>query len=518
MLLGFKFVGLMATALLAFSSPVATSQSFTGANSTGFPPCDALIKAGLSNRLLFATDPEYEPRIESYWAWNTRRHPYCIVQPHNAKEVSTAMTALLGSKAGAGDGTGAGAWYIAVRAGGHNLGYSNNIDTGVTIDLKYLNQTTYDSKTNIASVSPGSHWEDVYAELHKHGVVVTGGRDGDVGVGGFLLGGGSTYYMAQTGFGCDSIKNFEVVLTNGTIVNANEDENSDLWRALKGGGSNFGIVTRYDMEALEDKYIAHGQRAMLGNYSTELVDAVVDFTNNQKKYDKDALVAILVHKGGEDILATIEVNTDGVKNSTAFSKLRQIPQVSPFAQDVVPLSVAAANSTLPSNAWTLQTTLTFKNDKRIMNHAAKVHKQFAQRLTQGIGEKNFYSIVFFQPLPSFYAEISEEKGGNMFADTLKDHNAVLWTAGVFVYTNQSDFAVAQLRMNEMVAELKSFSASVGGENPLIYLNYADFSQNPLGSYPKENVDHMRKVAAKYDPKRDFQTRFPGGFKISRVEA
>lgn len=106
----------------------------------------------------------------------------------------------------------------------------------------------------------------------------------------------------------------------------------------------------------------------------------------------------------------------------------------------------------------------------------------------------------------------------MFADTLKDHNAILWTAGVFVYTNQSDFAVAQYWMNGMVAELKSFSASVNGENPLIYLNYADFSQNPLGSYPKENVDHIRKVAAKYDPARAFQTRFPGGFKISRVES
>ncbi|OGM43028.1 hypothetical protein ABOM_009303, partial [Aspergillus bombycis] len=469
---------LMATTLLTLSSSAAASQISTSLNSTGFPPCDALIESGFSNRLLFATDPEYEPRIESYWAWNTRRHPYCIVQPHNAKEVSTAMTALLESDAGAGDGTGAGAWYIAVRAGGHNLGYSNNIDTGVTIDLQYLNQTTYDRKTNIASVSPGSHWEDVYAELHKHGVVVTGGRDGDVGVGGFLLGGGSTYYMAQTGFGCDSITNFEVVLTNGTIVNANKDEHSDLWKALKGGGSNFGIVTRYDMEALEDKNIAHGQRTMLGNHSTELVDAVVDFTNNQKRFDKDALVAILVHKGGEDILATIEVNTDGVTNSTAFNKLRQIPQTSPFTQDVAPLSVAAANTTLPGNAC----------------------------------------IVFFQPLPSFFAEISEEKGGNMFADTLKDHNAILWTAGVFVYTNQSDFAVAQFRMNEMVAELKSFSSSVGGENPLIYLNYADFSQNPLGSYPKENVDYMRKVAAKYDPTGAFQTRFPGGFKISRVEA
>ncbi|KAL4928947.1 FAD-binding oxidoreductase [Aspergillus undulatus] len=489
----------------------ATAWTNVTATGTGYPPCDALIEAGLGHRVLSATDSRYAPRIESYWALNTRRYSYCIIQPHSADEVSTAVTTLLEVDGGAGD------WHIAVRAGGHNLGSSNNIEQGVTIDLKYLNQTTYDAASNTASLGPGAKWQDVYAELHKHGVITTGGRDGDVGVGGFLLGGGSTYFMGQQGFGCDSVRNFEVVLANGVIVNANKNEHADLWRALKGGGFNFGIVTRYDMEAFPDKKIARGQRAMSANYTSRFVDAVVAFTDNQQKHDDEALVAILAHVEGEDILATIEVNIDGVENSTGFDKFSQIPQTSPFTQKVQSLYEAALESRLDGGSWALQTTLTFKNDKRVLNHAAEAHKRFAQSLQRDIGSKTFFSIIFFQPLPSYFAEISARKGGNMFAENLRDENAILWTAGVFVYTNQSDFAIASARMHEMVKELEVYSQATGTDNQLVYLNYAGFSQDPLGSYPAESVQHMKSVAERYDPEGKFQTRFPGGSKISRVQ-
>ncbi|QKX64236.1 uncharacterized protein TRUGW13939_11409 [Talaromyces rugulosus] len=511
MLLDSKNVGQTAIALLALGSPTAATSLSTVEYSTGTPPCDAIIQAGLGHRLLFATDPQYEPRIESYWALNPRRRPYCLAQPHTPQEVSTIMTALLEVES-------AGDWSIAVRAGGHNIGHTNNIDTGVTIDLEYLNQTTYSIDTNVASVSPGSHWQDVYAELHKHGVVVTGGRDGDVGVGGFLLGGGSTYYMAQTGFGCDSIVNYEVVLINGSIINANSTANSDLWRALKGGGSNFGIVTRYDMEALDDKKLAHGTRTIAGNHTAQFLSAVVDFTNSQQKYNNDALVPYLLHAEGEDFLETIEVNLDGDTASPGFEKFRQIPSITPFTQNVEPLSVAAANSTVSGSSWYVSGgTLTFRNDEKILNYAAKVHKEYAQAVDNAIGKKSYVSTIFLQPLPSFFAEISEEKGGNMFAGTMKGQNSVLWTATSLVYTNQSDLAVVESHMREMTAKLKSYSVSVDGDNDLIYLNYADSLQDPLGSYPKENVEHMKQVAAKYDPEGKFQTRFPGGFKISRVD-
>lgn len=118
-----------------------------------------------------------------------------------------------------------------------------------------------------------------------------------------------------------------------------------------------------------------------------------------------------------------------------------------------------------------------------------------------------------------YAELHkpEEKNDNTFSGTLKGQNSILWTATSLVYTNQSDLTIAERYMREIIPKLKSLSASVGGDNDLIYLNYADSLQDSLGSYPKENVKHMKRVAAKYDPEGKFQTRFPDGFKISRVD-
>lgn len=64
---------------------------------------------------------------------------------------------------------------------------------------------------------------------------------GDVGVGGFTLGGGLSFMSAAHGFACDNVVNYEVVLANASIVNANENENRDLFWALKGGGNQFGM-------------------------------------------------------------------------------------------------------------------------------------------------------------------------------------------------------------------------------------------------------------------------------------
>jgi FAD/FMN-containing dehydrogenase len=76
---------------------------------------------------------------------------------------------------------------------------------------------------------------------------IAGGRFGDVGVPGLLLGGGITWFGSQYGWSMNNVLNYEVVLATGSIVNANAQTNSDLFWALKGGSSNFGIVTRFDL-------------------------------------------------------------------------------------------------------------------------------------------------------------------------------------------------------------------------------------------------------------------------------
>jgi hypothetical protein len=161
--------------------------------------------------------------------------------------------------------------------------------------------------------------------------------------------------------------------------------------------------------------------------------------------------------------------------------------------------------------------MALQNDRDVLRYTAEINQQLSLDLANDMGEGNFSTMLVWQPLPSFFADISAQKGGNMFADDLRGGNSILWTLAVWVYTDEADLAVAQTRMNALVAALTAHSTSLGGHNSLIYLNYADASQDPLGSYPKANFAHMKKVAAKYDPEGKFQTRFPGGFKISRVK-
>lgn len=102
-------------------------------------------------------------------------------------------------------------------------------------------------ETKIASIQPGSKFGDAYTALDPHNVSIAGGRASVVGVGGFVTGGGYSFQSNAHGFACDNVANYEIVLANGSVVNANSQENSDLWKAQKGSSGNFGFVTRIDM-------------------------------------------------------------------------------------------------------------------------------------------------------------------------------------------------------------------------------------------------------------------------------
>ncbi|KKY25404.1 putative fad binding domain-containing protein [Diplodia seriata] len=470
---------LLASALLPLHANAATADTTTpNEDLTGFPPCDALIHAGLRDRLLPPTSPSYEARIETWWALNTRLRPWCLIQPHTTAEVSTALTALLNTSTNTTTeySAGAGDWHIAIRAGGHSANpRANNIDAGVTIDLGALNATTYDSDTNVASIGPGGRWKDVYAVLRERwGVAVAGGRDGGVGVGGFLLGGGLTYFMGRRGFACDAVRGFEVVLANGSIVEATRDNgHGDLWRALKGGGGQFGVVTRFDVEAVPDADLAYGIRFMdAAAHAPALVDVLVDFTDRYEEGSGDALVAFLMYNisvnAGAPVAAAIHVNTDGDGDSPSFAGLNRIPSLQPDSTRAMPLASAAEESRLSSGTWNAGATLSFKNDARILSHALALHSQLTASLSATLGASTFQSTVFLQPLPAFLGAISARTGGNVLGLGSSHHqqqqtrNAIIWTGAVAVTTGPRDLAVARTALMATARELRDFAEGLGG--------------------------------------------------------
>lgn len=284
------------------------------------PQAQCLVAAGLQSCILTPGNAKYTERNESYWCNSAKLRPACIVQPHSAVEVAAAVKALVGAEQA-----------FAIRAGGHtNWAGSNNIDGGVTIDLGLLNETKYDATTEMAHIGPGAKWKHIYDELDKHGRVVAGGREAEVGAGGFLLGGGNTFYSARYGFACDTVLAYEVVLADGHIVTADADgQHADLFRVLKGGSNNFGIVTKFTMRTFPRVPIWGGYAVRPMDIMPAAAKAVANFvTGTSKDLDSSLNISIChIPRFGGSVVVTICNNVAGVENPPAFDEFRKMPEV-----------------------------------------------------------------------------------------------------------------------------------------------------------------------------------------------
>lgn len=108
-----------------------------------------------------------------------------------------------------------------------------NVQDGITLDLRQLQ--TIEVKDGVARIAAGARWGAVYDRVQAQALGITGSRSALGGIGGLALAGGLSFFSSREGFICDNVVNFEVVLASGKVVNANANENADLWKALRGG-------------------------------------------------------------------------------------------------------------------------------------------------------------------------------------------------------------------------------------------------------------------------------------------
>jgi FAD/FMN-containing dehydrogenase len=132
---------------------------------------------------------------------------------------------------------------VAVRGGAHTIAGFSTCDGGVVIDTSPMKGIRVDPTTRRAIAQPGLTWSEFDHETQAFGLAVTGGLVSSTGIAGFTLGGGIGWLLRRYGLTCDNLISADVVTADGQLVTASEQEHSDLFWALRGGGGNFGVVT-----------------------------------------------------------------------------------------------------------------------------------------------------------------------------------------------------------------------------------------------------------------------------------
>jgi FAD/FMN-containing dehydrogenase len=168
--------------------------------------------------------------------WNAMaaNAPALVVQPESAGDVAAVV--LFAREHGL---------RLSVKGGGHNIAGTAIADQGLALDMSRMRELAVDPEVALARVGPGCLLGEVDHATQEHGLATVLGFVSEVGVAGLTLGGGLGYLTRRFGWTVDNLEEVEIVTADGRIRTASRDENADLFWALRGGGGNFGVVTRF---------------------------------------------------------------------------------------------------------------------------------------------------------------------------------------------------------------------------------------------------------------------------------
>ncbi|KAF2710660.1 FAD linked oxidase-like protein [Pleomassaria siparia CBS 279.74] len=439
--------------------------------------------------------------VNENWSQTCWELPTCILLPHNKNDVSLALQTIRFLKI-----------QFAIRSGGHspNPGWSSINKPGVLLDLQKLDEISVSEDKKVVSLGPGGRWGKVYEALDPHGLSVIGGRIPQVGVAGVILGGGFFHFSGEYGLAADNVKNFEVVLADGSIVIANAEENTDLFWALKGGGSNFGIVTKFDIFTIP----VHDIWYQVSIYTADQANACIDaFTEWQLE-------------GSSDLKSTVAmiIGLDTITVGLLYSTTTASPNVFEPFNKLTPAVVAvpATNGTVHSFTQILASTSStdpMRHDYRGISSGVDaqlykdVYATWKEKATAVHASTGANMTFVLQPIPAGLTQASKAKGGNPLGIPEKTHQ---WWTTLVDWADAKDDETVRSAPIATTDAWRQLSQERGLEVPYIFMNDASRDQNPIASYGQQNVQRLKTIASEYDPEQVFQKLQNGGFLLKNL--
>ena len=221
----------------------------------------------IAGRIVTPDDHDYD---EARRAWNLAvdQRPAAVALPESAEDVMAVVR--MARERG---------WRVAPQGTGHNAApLAAGLDSTVLVRTERMRGVIVDPVGRRARVQAGATWGDVVAAVSEHGLTALSGSSHDVGVVGYLLGGGMSWMARKYGLGVNHIHAIEIVTADGHLVRADADHEPDLFWAVRGGSGNFGVVTAVEIGLFDVETAYAGMLVWPAQQAAEVLKAWVRWT------------------------------------------------------------------------------------------------------------------------------------------------------------------------------------------------------------------------------------------------
>jgi FAD/FMN-containing dehydrogenase len=371
---------------------------------------------------------------------------------------------------------------LAIRSGGHGISGRSTNDGGIVIDLGQLDAIeVIDAATRRVRIEPGARWMHVAEALAPHGWALTSGDYGGVGVGGLSTAGGVGFLVRKHGLTIDHLRAVEMVLADGSVVRASDDEHPDLFWAVRGAGANFGIVTAFEFEVDAVGEVGWAQLIFDASDTAGFLERWGAAMEAAPRELTSELLMGAPH-AGQPIIAQVMAMVASDQQEEILAALQPLAAIAPlYDQSVVIAPYAAVMANAPEGYHSGRGEPV--GHSGLLDHLTPQAAAAAARLVQS-GAAYFFQI---------------RAVGGAVADVDPEATAYAHRAANF----QVDaFGVSRRRLDPVWEELREHFDGM-------YLSFeTDRSIERLyDAFPPRTLARLREVKARYDPENVFRDNF-----------
>ncbi|NHE56479.1 FAD-binding oxidoreductase [Cyclobacterium sp. GBPx2] len=381
----------------------------------------------------------------------------------------------------------------AVRGGGHNAGGLGICEDGLVIDLSGIKYIRVNPADNTVRVGGGNIWGEVDHATYPFSLAVPSGIISTTGVGGLTLGGGIGHLSRKYGLTIDNLLEADMVLADGSFVTVNQNQHTDLFWAIRGGGGNFGVVTSFKFQAHPVKTVYAGPTLWPIEKTVDIMEWYHGFINNAPD-ELNGFIATLIipgppfppHLHNQKFCGIIWCYSGDVKNGPEIFK--PVMEMNPLFEHVGEIPYPSVQTLFdgmmpPGLQWY------WKADffNHIQPEAALIHKKFGSEIPTPLSQMHMY------PISGAVSRVGKNDTPWAYRDAKY--------AGVFVGVDPDPENAEKITSWSKAYWNALHPYSAGGA----YLNFImDEGQERIKASYQDNYERLAKIKNKYDPNNFFR--------------